>query len=92
MAALAAWATSKAVDVDGLYVAFDMDALDGARDWAVQMPEPDGISLDTAVAAVRTLARAIPVAGFGATGVNLDNGDPGRTRDAVVRLAAAALA
>jgi hypothetical protein len=33
----------------------------------------------------------MPVLGFGATGVNLGNGDPDRTMDAVVRLAGAAL-
>jgi arginase len=92
LAALSAWGAAKAAEVDGLYVAFDMDALDGAGRWAIQMPEPDGISLETALSAIAILAGTIEVAGFGASGVNLDNGDPERTLDAVARLAGAALA
>ena len=42
--------------VDGIYIAFDMDCLDGAGGWAVTMPEPDGLALETAIAAVRILA------------------------------------
>ena len=91
LAALAAWATTVAHDVDALYVAVDLDVLDAAGNWAVQMPEPDGLSLDTAVAAVDTLARSVPIAGFGATAVNLANGDVPATVDAVARLAEAAL-
>ena len=55
------------------------------------MPEPDGLSLATAVAAVRTLAAAMPVVGFGATGITLANGDVDATIDAVATLAEAAL-
>jgi hypothetical protein len=40
---------------------------------------------------VSVLARAIPVAGFGATGITLANGDAERTTDAVAELAEAAL-
>ena len=36
----------------GVYIAFDMDCLDASGGWAVTMPESDGLSLDTAVAAV----------------------------------------
>ena len=68
-----------------------MDCLDGDDGWAVTMPEPRGLSLDTALVAVRVLAAAIPVVGFGATGITLTNGDAGRTVDAVARLAEAAL-
>ena len=92
MAALAGWARAKAGEVDGLYIAIDFDVLDASGRWAVQMPEPDGLSLETALAAVRTLAGAVPVVGFGATGVNLANGDPAVTVEAVVLLAEAALA
>jgi arginase len=89
--ALEAWARAKARDADGLYIAVDLDVLDGASGWAVQFPEADGISLDIAISAIRALAGAMPVLGFGATGVNLGNGDADRTMDAVVRLAGAAL-
>ena len=91
LAALAGWARAKAAEVDGLYVAVDHDVLDGAGGWAIQMPEPEGLALETAVAAVRTLAAAIPVVGFGATGINLDKGDAASTLGAVVALAEAAL-
>lgn len=93
MAALAAWARVVATRVDAFYVAFDMDALDASGDWALAMPEPDGISLDTAVHAVRTIAAAGPVVGFGATAILIGRGgDPARTADAVAALAEAGLA
>jgi hypothetical protein len=57
------------------------------------MPEPNGLSLETAVGAVRTIAAAGPVAGFGATAILFGRGGNGdRTIDAAVALAAAALA
>ena len=56
------------------------------------MPEPDGLSPDTALVAIRNLAGAIRVAGLGATGITLANGDALQTVDAVARLAEAALA
>ena len=56
------------------------------------MPETGGLSLPTALAAVRTLASAIPVAGFGATAVTLANGDGPKTVDAIAQLAEAAFA
>jgi arginase len=90
-AALGAWASQVAGRVDGLYVAIDFDCLDASGGWAVTYPEPDGLSLDTALEAVRILAEAIPVVGFGATGITLANGDAPRTVDAVARLAEAAL-
>ena len=68
LAAVEGWARSVATRVDGIYIAFDMDCLDGAGGWAVTMPEPDGLALETAVAAIRVLAAAMPVVGFGATG------------------------
>ena len=63
--------------------------------WAVAMPETDGLSLEVALAAVRTIAATGPVAGFGATAALIDEADPAaatRTVDAVARLAEAALA
>ena len=92
LAALAAWAAIVAARCDGLYVAFDLDAIDASEDLALAMPEPDGISLDTAVAAVTLLAASIPVVGFGATAVMAQPGlslDP--TLAAIARLAEAAL-
>ncbi len=91
-AALAAWARTVAGRVDAFYVAFDLDALDAAGGWALTMPEPDGMSLETAVAAVRAIATAGPVTGFGATAMMTGRGgDPVRTADAIAVLAEAAL-
>ena len=93
MAALAAWTRTVAGRVDGFYVAFDLDALDAAGDWALATPEPNGISLETAIAAVGTIATAgAPVTGFGATAIIPGRGgDLERTMDAAVALAEAAL-
>ena len=90
-AALRGWAAAIAARVDGLYIAVDMDCLDAAGGWAVTMPEADGLSLETAVGSIRALAGAMPVLGFGATTINLDNGDLARTVDALAALAEAAL-
>lgn len=91
IAAVRAWAEVVARRVDGLYIAFDTDCLDGAGGWAVTMPEPDGLSLETAIGTIRALASAIPVVGFGPTGITLANGDAERTIDAIAQLAEAAL-
>jgi arginase len=91
-AALAAWARTVAARVDGFYVAFDLDALDASGDWAVAMPEPAGISLETAMAATRSIAASGPVVAFGATAVLIGRGgNPQRTLAAVASLAEAAL-
>lgn len=93
LAALGAWATTVGREVDGLYIAIDHDVLDADEAaWAVTMPEPDGLSLATAVQAVRTLAAAMPVVGYGATTMNFAHGDAARTVDAAAQLAEAALA
>jgi arginase len=89
--ALSAWAAAVGRRVDGFHIAFDMDVLDAAGDWAVQMPEPNGLALSTAVEAITRIRAAAPVLGFGPTGVNLDHGDPARTLAAIVDLTAAAL-
>jgi len=93
MAGLAAWATTVAGEVDGLYIAIDHDVLDADEAaWAVTMPEPAGVPLATAIEAVRTLAAAMPVVGYGATAMNFAHGDGDRTVDAAARLAMTALA
>lgn len=90
-AAVDGWARVVAGQVEGLYIAFDMDCLDASGGWAVTMPEPGGLSFETAVATIRTLAAAIPVVGFGPTGITLANGDAERTADAIAGLSEAAL-
>ena len=93
LAALHGWAATVAGRIDGWYVAFDMDALDETGGWAVMMPEPGGLSLETALEAVGIVASTGPVLGFGATAVRFGaGGDPERTTDAVAALAEAALA
>jgi len=92
LAALGAWAAAVAGEVDGLYVAVDHDVLDAEEvAWSVTMPETGGMRLGTAIAAVRVLAAAIPVVGYGATAMNFDRGDGERTVEAAARLAGAAL-
>jgi arginase len=90
LAALRAWVTVVARSVDGVYIAVDHDCLDAAGAWAVAMPEPDGLSLETAAAAIGVLASAAPVLGYGATTISLSNGDAARTVDAAATLAVAA--
>jgi arginase len=93
MAALGAWAATVGREVDGLYIAIDHDVLDADEAaWAVTMPEPAGVPLATAIAAVRTLATAIAVVGYGATTMNFAHGDGDGTFDAAARLAEAAYA
>jgi arginase len=90
LAAVDGWARAVAKRVDGLYIAFDMDCLDASGDWAVTMPEPEGLALETALTVIGLLAAAMPVVGFGPTGVTLANGDGPKTADAAARLAEAA--
>jgi arginase len=93
MAALRGWADAVAMEVDGLYIAIDHDVLDADEaDWAVTMPETGGVPADVAVEAVRILAGAVPVAGYGATTTNFRNGgDAERTVEVAARLAETAL-
>ena len=87
------WARTVAARVDGLYIAFDMDCLDASGGWAVTMPEPDGLSLETALAAVVDARR-----GDARRRLRGDRGHPGERRcrsatvDAVAALAEAAFA
>jgi arginase len=91
-AALEAWVRVVGARVDGLYVAFDLDALDAGGGWSVAMPEPGGLGLETAIAAIAILARGARVVGFGTTAVLFPEASAtGPTVDAVARLAAAAL-
>ena len=96
LAALRAWAETVAARVDGFYVAFDLDALDGSGGWSVAMPEPDGLSLARAVEAVGVLARAaastrLGLLGFGPTAaMPREDREFEPTVDAVVQLSEAA--
>ncbi len=93
-AAVEAWTGAVARRIDAWYIAFDLDALDAAGGWAVAMPEPDGLALETAVTTVRAIAASgAPVIGFGATAVMIDGDGSGAevTMDAVTALAEAAL-
>jgi arginase len=67
LAALKGWAEVVGARCDGIYIAFDLDAIDAADGVAVAMPEPDGIPTATAIAALRVIARAARVVGFGPT-------------------------
>jgi arginase len=93
-AAVTAWASTVSARIDAWYIAVDMDALDASGRWAVAMPEPEGLSLETAVATVRSVATSgAPVIGFGATAVmEREGADLRRTVDAVAALTEAALA
>jgi arginase len=92
-AAVAGWSRAVAGRIDAWYIAVDLDVLDGAGGWAVAMPEPDGLALDTATETVRVIAGSgTPVIGFGATALMPRSGaDIERTVDAVAVLAEAAL-
>jgi len=92
IAALSGWAAAVGREVDAIYLAFDLDCLDASGGWALTMPETGGLSLPTALASVRTLGSAIPVAGFDATAVTLANGDGPKTVDAIAQLVEAAFA
>ena len=93
-AAVAGWAAGVSRRIDAWYIAFDMDALDESGRWAVATPEPDGLSLGTALATVRAIATSgAPVVGFGGTAVMArDGADLRGTMEAVAALAEAALA
>ena len=93
LAALDGWATTVGRRIDGWYIAFDVDALDESGAYSLAMPEPDGMSLATAVDAVRRIARSGRVLGFGATAVMVrPEVDPAPTLDAIAALTEAAFA
>jgi arginase family enzyme/SAM-dependent methyltransferase len=68
LAALEAWARTVGARCDGLYVAFDLDAIDESAGVSVAIAESGGLSVDAAVAALRVLASTNRVVGFGPTG------------------------
>ena len=73
-------------------IAFDLDAIDQSEGISVSMPEPDGLMVDTAVEALRILARNNRVLGFGPTAtMPHDDVDISHHTDIVVRLTEAAL-
>jgi arginase len=92
LAALEAWARVVGERCDGLYIAFDLDAIDESEGISVAMPEPEGLSVGTAVEALRILARNSRVLGFGPTAtMPRDDVDIDHHTDIVVRLTEAAL-
>ena len=95
MAALEGWARAVSERCDGLYVAFDLDAIDASEGICVAMPEPHGLSVETSVNALRILAATNRVLGFGPTATmrRPDVGDAKFDRhvDIVAKLTEAAL-
>jgi len=92
LAALEAWGRVVGERCDGLYIAFDLDAIDQSEGISVAMPEPDGLSVETAVAALQVLARTNRVVGFGPSAtMPRPDLDMDRHADIVVRLTVAAL-
>ena len=92
LAALEAWGRMVGTRCDAMYVAFDLDAIDASEPLSVAMPERGGISVWTAVIALRLLASTNNVLGFGATSAMPRTGsDLMRTADVVAQLAEAAL-
>jgi arginase len=92
LAALEAWARAVGARCDAMYIAFDLDAIDASVPLAVAMPEKGGLSVWTAVVALRLLAATNKVIGFGATAAMPRAGyDIVKTADVVAQLAEAAL-
>jgi arginase len=92
LAALEAWARAVGGRCDAMYIAFDLDAIDSSVPLSVAMPERGGLSVWTAVVALRLLASTNQVVGFGATAAMPRSGyDLMKTADVVAQLAEAAL-
>ncbi len=92
LAALETWARVVGARCDGMYIAFDLDAIDASESLSVAMPERGGISVWTAVIAVRLLAAANRIVGFGPTATMPRSGtDLNKTADVVAQLTEAAL-
>jgi arginase len=92
MAALGAWARVVGARCDGIYIAFDLDAIDESEGLSVAMPEAQGLSLATSVLAIETIAASARIVGFGPTAtMPRPNLDLRVTVDAVTRLTEAAL-
>src|SRR5829696_788233 len=67
LAALETWARVVGDRTDGMYIAFDLDALDESEGISVAMSEPKGLSIWTATVALRLLAATNRIVGFGPT-------------------------
>jgi arginase len=92
LAALETWARVVGARCDGMYIAFDLDALDQSEGVSVAMPEPKGLSLVTATVALRVLAATNRIVGFGPTATMPRVGvDLARHADIVAQLTEAAL-
>ncbi len=92
LAALEAWATVVGTRCDGMYVAFDLDAISASEQLSVAMPERGGMSVWTSVVALRLLASTNRIVGFGATAAMPRSGtDLMKTADVVAQLSEAAL-
>jgi hypothetical protein len=92
LAALETWARVVGERTDGMYIAFDLDAIDASEGVSVAMPEPKGLSLWTATIAIRLLAATNRIVGFGPTATMQRPGlDLGRHADMVAQLTEAAL-
>jgi arginase len=92
LAALETWARVVGDRTDGMYIAFDLDALDESEGVSVAMPEPKGLSLWTATIAIRLLAATNKIVGFGPTATMPRTGlDMARHTDIVAQLTEAAL-
>ena len=92
LAALETWARVVGGRTDGMYIAFDLDAIDQSEGIVVAMPEPKGLSLWTATVAIRLLAATNRIVGFGPTATMPRAGaDLGRHADIVAQLTEAAL-
>ena len=92
LAALETWARYVGNRCDGMYIAFDLDAIDQAEGLSVAMPEPAGLSVFTSTVALRLLASTNRIVGFGPTATMPRQGlDLTRTADVVAQLTEAAL-
>jgi arginase len=92
LAALETWARVVGDRTDGMYIAFDLDAIDESEGVSVAMPEPRGLSLWTATVAIRLLAATNRIVGFGPTATMPRAGvDMARHADIVAQLTEAAL-
>ena len=92
LAALETWARVVGDRTDGMYIAFDLDAIDASEGVSVAMPEPKGLSVWTATVALRLLAATSQIVGFGPTATMPRQGvDMAKHADIVAQLTEAAL-
>ena len=86
LAALEAWARVIGDRCDGLYIAFDLDAINASEQLSVAMPERGGLSVWTSVIAIRLLASTNNIVGLGATAAMPRSGsDLMKTADVVAQ-------